>query len=163
MAGMPGTVSADFQSHGWKIVDPEKASISCQDYQDFITDSAGEFTVAKEIYSELPSGWFSDRSSIYLACGRPVVTQDSGFDQWLPTGEGLFAFRTLDEAADALNTIAATTPPTAPPPATSPKPTSTPAKSSPPSSPAPSDTPISTPFRNRRHSTAAARYVEGGG
>ncbi len=105
MAGMPGPVAADFTTHGWKIVDPEKASISCQAMQQFIVDSAGEFTVAKEIYSELPSGWFSDRSSVYLASGRPVVTQASGFEKWLPTGEGLFAFRTLDDAANALNAI----------------------------------------------------------
>jgi hypothetical protein len=68
--------------------------------------SAGEFTVAKEIYAGLPSGWFSDRSSAYLATGRPVVTQASGFDQWLPTGEGLFSYRTAEEAAAGLNVIA---------------------------------------------------------
>ncbi len=106
MAGMPGDVARDFRSHGWKIVDPEKASINCRSMADFICDSAGEFTVAKEIYTELLSGWFSDRSSIYLASGRPVVTQDSGFDKWMPAGEGLFSFRSEDEAAVALNEIA---------------------------------------------------------
>ena len=105
MAGMPKDISADFQQRGWNVVDPEKASISCENFQQYIYDSAGEFTVAKEIYAGLPSGWFSDRSSIYLAAGRPVVTQDSGFDKWLPTGEGLFSFRTLDDAANALNAI----------------------------------------------------------
>ncbi len=106
MAGMPREVSADFEAHGWQIIDPEQASLSCQGMQQFIRDSAGEFTVAKEIYAQMPSGWFSDRSSIFLASGRPVVTQDSGFDRWLPTGEGLFSYRSVDEAADALNRIA---------------------------------------------------------
>lgn len=106
MAGMPGEISADFQAHGWNMVDPEQASMSCATMQKFIHNSAGEFTVAKEIYAELPSGWFSDRGSIFLASGRPVVTQDSGFDQWMPTGEGLFSFRTIEEAASALNVIA---------------------------------------------------------
>ena len=105
MAGMPGKVAGDFAGSGWKIADPEKASMSCEAFQQFIADSAGEFTVAKEVYAGLPSGWFSDRSSVYLASGRPVVTQDSGFDKWLPTGEGLFSFRTPDEAAQALNAI----------------------------------------------------------
>jgi hypothetical protein len=106
MAGMPRETADSFAACGWTITDPEKASLSCQAYQDFIIDSAGEFTVAKEIYAGLPSGWFSDRSSAYLAAGRPVVTQDSGFDHWLPAGEGLFSFKTIDDAAHALNTIA---------------------------------------------------------
>ena len=106
MAGMPKEVSSDFEAHGWKMVDPEQASMSCPTMQDFIRTSAGEFTVAKEIYTELPSGWFSDRASIFLASGRPVVTQDSGFDQWMPTGEGVFSFRTIEDAAHALNEIA---------------------------------------------------------
>ena len=105
MAGMPKPMVADFTTQGWKLTDPEKATLNCENYQRFIADSAGEFTVAKEVYAGLPSGWFSDRSSVYLASGRPVVTQDSGFDRWLPTGEGLFSFRGLEDAAAALNAI----------------------------------------------------------
>jgi hypothetical protein len=98
MGGMPKQISQQFQSHGWKLVDPEQATISTAAYRQFIQDSAGEFTVAKEIYAGLPSGWFSDRSAAYLATGRPVVTQHSGFEQWLPTGEGLFSYQSLAEA-----------------------------------------------------------------
>ncbi len=105
MQGMPAEVASDFRGHGWSIVDSEKASSDPQAYARFITESAGEFTVAKQIYAELPSGWFSDRSAAYLAAGRPVVTQDSGFDHWLPTGKGLFSYKTLDDAAEALNNI----------------------------------------------------------
>jgi hypothetical protein len=107
MQSMPADVLRQFESHGWRWTDAEAATLSCQSFGDFIRDSAGEFTVAKEIYTGLPSGWFSDRSSAYLASGRPVVTQASGFDRWLPTGDGLFSFRSLHEAAAALNTIAA--------------------------------------------------------
>jgi hypothetical protein len=106
MQAMPGETAREFAGHGWELVDAEKATLSCEAFGDFIRSSAGEFTVAKEIYADLPSGWFSDRSSAYLASGRPVVTQDSGFDRWLPTGEGLFSFGTLDQAAAALNEIA---------------------------------------------------------
>jgi len=106
MASMPPETAAQFRKHGWKLVDPEQASVSCQSFAGFIRASAGEFTVAKEIYAALPSGWFSDRAAAYLASGRPVVTQASGFDQWLPVGQGLFSYRDIDQAAEALKKIA---------------------------------------------------------
>ena len=71
-------------------------------YRDYIQSSRGELTVAKDQNVRLRTGWFSDRSATYLAAGRPVVTQDTGFDIALPTGEGLFAFTTVEEAADAM-------------------------------------------------------------
>jgi glycosyltransferase involved in cell wall biosynthesis len=67
-----------------------------------VAGSRGEITVAKDQNVRLRTGWFSDRSATYLAAGRPVVTQDTGFDDVLPTGAGLFAFRTADEAAAAV-------------------------------------------------------------
>jgi len=106
MASMPADIASQFRRHGWKLVDPEQASVSCPAFASFIQSSAGEFTVAKEIYAGLPSGWFSDRGAAYLASGRPVVTQASGFDQWLPVGQGLFSYRDINEAAEALNKIA---------------------------------------------------------
>jgi hypothetical protein len=106
MQAMPAEVHQRFTERGWSLVDPEPASISPQAFARYIQDSAGEFTVAKEIYAGLPSGWFSDRSAAFLASGRPVVTQESGFGRWLPTGEGLFGFSTPHEAAGALQTIA---------------------------------------------------------
>jgi hypothetical protein len=66
----------------------------------------GEFTVAKEQYVRPRTGWFSDRSVCYLAAGRPVVTQETGFSKFLPCGEGLLPFLTEDEAKQALETIA---------------------------------------------------------
>jgi predicted acyl esterase len=103
---MPPAVQQQFRQHGWSITDAESVTPDCPSFQRFIQDSAGELTVAKQIYSAIPSGWFSDRSACYLASGRPVVTQSTGFENWLPTGEGLFAFATCDEAADALDRIA---------------------------------------------------------
>jgi hypothetical protein len=105
MLAVPKATADEFSAHGWKLVDPAQATLSCQSYSDFIQASAGEFTVAKEIYTGIPSGWFSDRSAAYLASGKPVVAQASGYDQWLPTGQGLFSFTTPEQAADALNRI----------------------------------------------------------
>jgi hypothetical protein len=105
MKGMPADIEQQFRDHGWTVTDAEAASADCGTFRAFIQQSAGEFTVVKQIYSGLLSGWFSDRAACYLASGRPVVTQASGFDRWLPIGEGLFSFHTVDQAADALNTI----------------------------------------------------------
>jgi len=76
-------------------------------YRDFITASGAEFTAAKDQNVRLRSGWFSDRTASYLATGRPAVVQDTGFDHALPTGEGLLAFRTPEEAVAALGDVAA--------------------------------------------------------
>jgi hypothetical protein len=74
-------------------------------YRRFIQQSLGEFTVAKDQYVAPRSGWFSDRSVCYLAAGRPVVTQSTGFEKFIPTGEGLFAFETRQQALDAIEMI----------------------------------------------------------
>jgi hypothetical protein len=74
-------------------------------YQEFFRRSRGEWTVAKDQNVRLRSGWFSERDACYLASGKPVVAQSTGFEKFLPTGEGLFAFRTMDEALSALDTI----------------------------------------------------------
>ena len=93
--------------HGWAITDPVAVSRDAFDYRDFIRRSKGEFTVAKDLNVRLASGWFSDRSACYLAAGRPVVTQDTGFGRVLPTGKGLYAVRTLEDAVRATRSIAA--------------------------------------------------------
>ncbi len=74
-------------------------------YQDYIGASRGEIGIAKNAYVKGRSGWFSDRAAHYLASGRPVVAQATGFEQSLPTGEGLLAFHTLEEAVSAMRTI----------------------------------------------------------
>jgi hypothetical protein len=106
MAMRPGAGQVDtVRAAGWELVDPEATSRDVDAYRRFIRESRGEFTVAKDIYVRPRSGWFSDRSVCYLAAGRPVVTQDSGFGAHVPTGEGLFAYATMDEAVDAIGRI----------------------------------------------------------
>jgi hypothetical protein len=92
-------------ANGWTVRNSLQLSTDVDAYRDFIGQSKGEFTVAKDQNVRLRSGWFSDRSASYLACGRPVVTQDTGFSNILPTGEGLFAFSTLEEIEEALHRI----------------------------------------------------------
>jgi hypothetical protein len=81
-------------------------AVSVLFFREYIRASRGEFTVAKDQNIRLRSGWFSDRSACYLAAGRPVITQDTGFGNIIPTGAGLFAFTTEDEALAAIATVA---------------------------------------------------------
>ncbi len=92
---------------GWSVVDSEAVSRTADDYRNYIEQSRGEFSVAKNVYVATKSGWFSCRSVCYLAAGRPVVVQDTGFSDLIPTGEGLFAFSTLDEAEQAIAAVEA--------------------------------------------------------
>jgi GT2 family glycosyltransferase len=92
-------------AHGWRVRDGLEISGGIDRYRDYIGASRGEFTVAKDQNVRLRTGWFSDRSATYLASGRPVVTQDTGFGSALPTGSGLFAFDSPDAAADAVMLI----------------------------------------------------------
>jgi len=94
-------------SHGWQIADPLAVSADPWRYRDYLRRSRGEFTVAKDMNIRLRSGWFSDRAACYLAAGRPVVEQDTGFGDVLPVGPGLHAFRTVEEAAAALGAVEA--------------------------------------------------------
>lgn len=90
---------------GWSVIDAETISTSVNTYRTYIERSRGEFSVAKNIYVGTQCGWFSCRSVCYLAAGRPVVVQETGFSNAIPTGQGLFAFSTLNEAARAIATI----------------------------------------------------------
>ena len=94
------------QANGWQVRHALDFSKDLDGYRDYIRGSRGEFTVAKDQNVRLRSGWFSERSAQYLAAGRPVITQDTGFSNVLPTGRGLFGFRTTDDilaAVDAIN------------------------------------------------------------
>jgi len=74
------------------------------------------FTVARDQYVRPKTGWFSDRSVCYLAAGRPVITQETGFSTFLPTGEGLFAFQNMDDVLKAVDAIETDYSAIAPPP-----------------------------------------------
>ncbi len=93
--------------HGWAVVDPLALSTDPARYRDYICSARGEFSVAKQLNVRLATGWFSDRSACYLAAGRPVVVQDTGFRTALPSGAGLLAFQTVEEAADAVRSVVA--------------------------------------------------------
>jgi glycosyltransferase involved in cell wall biosynthesis len=94
------------QREGWRLVPPLQMSLDVFDaYPAYIRSSRGEFTVAKDQNVRLRSGWFSERAVCYLASGKPVVTQDTGFSNVLPTGEGLFAVGDVEQAADAVDQI----------------------------------------------------------
>ena len=90
---------------GWRLHSGHEATISYDSFVDYIQASRGEFGVCKNVFVATRSGWFSDRSAAYLASGRPVVIQDTGISSHLPCGGGLFAVRTVDEAAAAINEI----------------------------------------------------------
>ncbi len=94
-------------ANGWRLADAHALSTDPWTYRDYVQASRGEFTVAKDQNVRLRSGWFSERSACYLAAGRPVVTQDTGFGTVLPTGEGLFSFNTMDDILAAFEAIAA--------------------------------------------------------
>ena len=90
---------AEWEALGWSVTNAAGVSATAEDYRRYIQRSRGEFSVAKNVYVATGSGWFSCRSVCYLAAGLPVVVQDTGFAGHIPTGEGLFAFSTLEEAA----------------------------------------------------------------
>jgi len=92
--------------NGWSLVEPGAAAGDPWRYRDYIRRSAAELMIAKGMYVQARSGWFSDRSICYLASGRPVLAQDTGFSEMLPTGEGLLAFETVEQAADATRAVA---------------------------------------------------------
>jgi hypothetical protein len=95
------------QSNGWELLDPGALAGTPAAYAEFVRGSRAELCVAKGGYVESGSGWFSDRSACYLASGRPVVAQDTGFGRRLPTGEGLLAFVTAADAAAAVESVEA--------------------------------------------------------
>jgi hypothetical protein len=116
LAGLPFEAALDIdaadaadrqalEAHGWRLVDPAVAA-EPEGFRDYVRGSGAEFSVAQGIYVETRSGWFSDRSVRYLASGRPVLVEDTGFGRTLPVGQGLLAFRTLDEAVEGARAIA---------------------------------------------------------
>ena len=121
-AGLPGRVDGSFMlaldidladssdgellaDNGWTLGDPRALAGSPAAYRDFIVSAGAEIAIAKNIYVATNSGWFSDRSACFLASGRPVLCQDTGFRGSLPVDEGLVAFASLEEAEDGARRI----------------------------------------------------------
>lgn len=90
---------------GWKVVDAQAECGNLFDYRNYIETSRAEWSIAKGGYAGVGPGWFSCRSACYLAAGKPVIVQDTGFDGIIPTGTGVFSFNTIPEAVDALERV----------------------------------------------------------
>jgi hypothetical protein len=90
---------------GWNQTGSIEVSRDTDAYKRYIQQSRGEFTVARDQYVRPNTGWFSDRTCCYLAAGRPVITQETGFSKFLPSGKGLFGFRTMDDILQAVDNI----------------------------------------------------------
>jgi hypothetical protein len=91
--------------HGWHLRNADDVTMTIDSYRKYIQSSKGEFSVAKNVFVATNSGWFGDRPGYYMASGRPVVLQDTGFSDHLPCGRGLFAIHTVEEAAEAIKEI----------------------------------------------------------
>jgi hypothetical protein len=91
--------------NGWELLDPAQASATPAMYGDFIRGSFAELGIAKSGYALSRCGWLSDRSVCYLASGRPVLAQETGFSRYLPTGQGLLAFNNVEDAVPAIEQI----------------------------------------------------------
>lgn len=89
----------------WRIEDPSRVAADPLSFREYVQASSAEFSVAQGIYVDTNSGWFSDRSARYLAAGRPVLVQDTGFGRIIPEGEGLLSFRDLDDAVAGVQSI----------------------------------------------------------
>jgi hypothetical protein len=97
--------TAMLESKGWHIIEPDSHLPDYRTYRDFLSRSKGEWSIAKNGYVLSQSGWFSCRSACYLAAGKPVVVQDTGWSAHLPSGDGVIAFTTPQEAAAALERV----------------------------------------------------------
>jgi hypothetical protein len=96
---------AALRANRWQLTSPGQVADSPSGYRRFIRESKAEFGIAKDGYVRSRSGWFSDRSACYLAAGRPVLAQDTGFSRHVPTGAGLLAFETTADVLDGVRAI----------------------------------------------------------
>jgi hypothetical protein len=92
---------------GWRLVEAQQVSRDPWIYRDYLANSIGEWSVAKNAYVASNSGWFSCRSACYLSLAVPVIVQDTGFGCALPSGEGILRFSNVDEALAAIEALAA--------------------------------------------------------
>lgn len=100
----PATVQM-LKGYGWRVEDAYRISETLESYRGYIWGSRGELTVAKDMNVRLRSGWFSERSACYLAAGKPVITQETGFSKSIPTGLGLYGFQKLEDIPPAIEAI----------------------------------------------------------
>jgi hypothetical protein len=90
---------------GWHVVDSFETCGNLDSYRNYIHSSKGEWSVAKNAYVKGQPGWFSERSACYLASGKPVIVQETGFGKFIPTGEGVLSFSNIEEAVNAIDKV----------------------------------------------------------
>jgi len=105
LSGVSPDVRELLRANGWLTTDAYQMSLNPWPYRDYIRHSAAELTMAKDMVARTRCGWFSERSACYLAAGRPVIAQDTGFGRALPTGKGLFACNTADDILAAIDAV----------------------------------------------------------
>jgi len=118
IASLPGKTSARLKialggagplqslaAQGWEVVDAPTATLTPENYQEFIAQSRGEVSTAKNVYVAMKTGWFSSRTACYLAAGRPAVVQDTGFSKHISVGKGVLTFDTVDQASAAIDAV----------------------------------------------------------
>lgn len=103
--GGPGAPRDLLRANGWLVRDSREPTTDVPTYLRYIEQSRAEWSVAKHGYVVSRSGWFSERSVTYLASGRPVLIQDTGFSDWLPTGAGVVPFSSPEEALGGIEVI----------------------------------------------------------
>jgi hypothetical protein len=99
------TAAEQLRAAGWSVVDPAPLTCDPRTFRRYVQGSDAELSVAQAIYVQTTCGWFSDRTTRYLATGRPAIVQDTGFSADLPVGAGLLAFTTPDDALAALHAV----------------------------------------------------------
>ncbi|HSV13025.1 MAG TPA: hypothetical protein VLI90_02105, partial [Tepidisphaeraceae bacterium] len=95
------------RADGWNLVDAKDVTLTTERYMQFIAESAGEWSVAKNVYVDTNSGWFSCRTACYLAAGRPAVVQETAWSRFVPSGRGVIAFKTMEQCTAALEEVTA--------------------------------------------------------
>lgn len=100
-----GRDRAALEEHGWRLADPAAVASGTAGFRRYVQGSAAEFSVAQAAYVHATTGWFSDRTTRYLASGRPAIVQDTGFSRTLPCGSGLVAFTSLEGAVAAVDDV----------------------------------------------------------
>jgi hypothetical protein len=96
---------ANLEAHGWRVISPNQVALTPESFRQYVHSSKAEFSIAKHGYVQARCGWFSDRTSAYLASGRPAVVEDTGFQDWLGAPGGVLAFQTRDQAAAQIEKV----------------------------------------------------------
>jgi hypothetical protein len=105
LLALTGASASEFATRGWEVVPGWEVSRTVSSYKEFIQESRAEFSVAKHGYVKMHTGWVSDRSICYLASGRPILVQETGLSEWMPTGEGVLTFSDLQGAIRGVEVI----------------------------------------------------------